>query len=145
MITGMFNSGALPSLERMVQFTSQRHQLLTHNIANLSTPYYKPVDLDPKAFQAELGRAIDERRSRRNPDAKPLAMRDTRQLRFGQNGIKQVRPDATGDNILFHDQNNRDLDRTMQRLAENTLAHNTAIELIRNQLQMLRTAIREQV
>ncbi len=145
MITGIFNSGALPSLERMVQFTTARHKLLTHNIANLSTPYYKPVDLDPKAFQAALGRAIDERRSQPNPNAKPLPMHDTRQLRFGAGGFKEVQPDATGDNILFHDQNNRDLDRTMQRLAENTLAHNTAVELIRNQIETLRTAIRERV
>jgi flagellar basal body rod protein FlgB len=51
----------------------------------------------------------------------------------------------TNEGILFHDENNRDLERTMQHLAENTLAHNTAIELIRNQFQMLQVAIRERI
>jgi flagellar basal body rod protein FlgB len=103
MIQGMLNSGAIPALQRLVQFTGARHKVLTNNIANLSTPYFKPADLDTKAFQ----------------------------------------PSATNDNILFHDQNNRDLERTMQRLAENTLTHNAAIELLRSEFDMMRTAIRE--
>ena len=40
MIKGMFDSGALPALERLAQFTEARHRVLTNNIANLSNPYY---------------------------------------------------------------------------------------------------------
>ena len=54
MITRLTDSGAMPTLERLLQFTSARHQVLADNIANLSTPYYKPRDLSVESFQAAL-------------------------------------------------------------------------------------------
>ena len=57
----------------------------------------------------------------------------------------EAHPFETNDNILFHDQNNRDVERIMQRIAENTLAHNAAIDMIRNQFDMLEVAIRERL
>ena len=62
MIEGMFDSGSLPVLERLVQFTGARQTALANDIANVSTPYYKPRDLNVKEFQAELRRAIEQRR-----------------------------------------------------------------------------------
>jgi len=144
MIAGMFDDGALPVLERMVQFTERRHRLLTDNIANLSTPFFKPVDLDTDSFQRQLGQAIDDRRRSATPVAGPLRLRDSGQVRFQPDGL-DVRPQATNDNVLFHDQNNRSLERTMQHLAENTMAHNMAIEMLRSRYGMLQLAIRERV
>ena len=144
MITDLFDSGALPALRRLVQFTGHRHAVLADNIANLSTPYFKPADLDTDAFQAALRDAIDRRRATRTPMSGPLAMADTVQLRFRPGGIDAT-PTPTNQNILFHDQNNRDLERLMQGLAENTLAHNAAIELLRNEFSMIEIAIRERV
>ena len=142
LIAGMFDSGALPAAERLVSFAGQRHQVLTHNIANLSTPYFKPRDLDTKSFQEALGDAIDRRRQSVSPMRGPLAIEDTHELQFTADGIR-VRPEPTHDNILYHDQNNRDLERTMQRLAENTMAHRLGVEIVRNQFDMLGLAIRE--
>ena len=144
MIAGIFNDGAMPVLERLVQFTNQRHGMLTDNIANLSTPYFEPRDLDPKAFQAALRGAIDRRRATVTPTAGPMRFDDTAQLRFSAAGI-EVQPEPMRQNILFHDRNNRNLERIMQGLAENTLAHNAAIELLRNKFDLLETAIRERV
>lgn len=142
MIQGLFDNGAMPALERMVQFTESRHRVLTNNIANLSNPYYKSQDLDPKSFQATLAQAIDERRRTITPTAGPLNVRDTAELRF-QPGSLHGQPGEVTDTVLKHDESNVDLERTMQRLAENHLAHNTAIELIRNQFALLESAIRE--
>lgn len=142
MVAGLFDNGAMPVLERVAQFTQQRHRALTHNIANLSTPFYHPRDLDPESFQATLRDAVDRRRAGANPVAGPLRPRDTAELRF-QNDRLDAQPRPTHEGILFHDQNNRDLERTMQHLAENTLTHNTAIELLRNEYAMLALAIRE--
>jgi len=144
MIGGMFEQGSLPALERMLQFTSARHRVLTNNIANLSTPYFKPADLDPTSFQAALGDAIDQRRQRADPTAGPLDIRDTWDMSFREEGIDAT-PRPVNENVLFHDQNNRDMERTMQRLAENTLAHKATIDLIRSELDMLRLAIRERI
>ncbi len=144
MIQAMFDSGALPTLERLAQFTSRRHQLLAHNVANLNTPYFKARDVDPKTFQATLRQAIDRRRATTNPTSGPLALRDSREIVFRLNTV-ELRPQQLNDGILYHDQNNRDLERMMQKLAENTLAHNTAIDLLSNQFGLLQMAIRERV
>ena len=144
MINRLTNSGAMPALERLLQFTQARQTVMADNIANLSTPYFKPRDLSPESFQKALGEAIDRRRNRPNPVAGPMEMRDTRQLDFSRDGVT-VKAQPLNENILFHDENNRDLDRMMQRLAENTMVHNTAIELMRSELALLETAIRERM
>lgn len=136
-VTGIFEGGSLPVLERLAEFTHARHKVLVDNVANLSTPYYKPSDLDPRQFQAHLRDAVDRRRASDNAVNGPL---EPTPVGEGDDAF-------SGDNsgVLFHDQNNRDLERIMQHLAENTLAHRTATELIRNKLEGLRTAIRERV
>lgn len=143
-INGMLDGGALPVLERFTQFTAQRHKVLANDIANLSTPFFKPRDLDVKSFEATLGQAVNKRRRQANPTGGKLRVNDTQQITFGKDGMS-VNAEATNDNILFHDQNNRDLERIMQKLAENTLAHNMGIELLKNQFNLLKTAIRGEI
>lgn len=144
LIHGMFDSGALPAAERLVQFTAERQKVLAANVANLSTPYYKARDLDTRSFQRALGEAIDRRRGSVSPTRGPLEVEDTRQLRFRADGM-DARPQPTNENILYHDQNNRDLERLMQRVAENTMAGRLGVELVRNQLGLIRTAISERI
>ncbi len=144
MMDGLFNSGSLPVLERLVQFTEARHQVLVHDIANLSTPYFKPSDLSPASFQASLREAIDRRRENGNPQGSPLEMMDTQAMTFGRDGLTAL-PQHSNQGILFHDQNNRDLERIMQHLAENTLAHRMGVEMIRNEVSVIESAIRERV
>jgi len=142
MITGIFDQGALPALERMVQFTEARHRVLTNNIANLGNPYFKASDLNPESFQAALSDAIERRRNSAVPSAGPLEIADTAEIEFSPCGL-QAKPREIHESILMHDQSNVDLERNMQRLAENTLAHNAAIELVRNQFSLIESAIRE--
>jgi flagellar basal-body rod protein FlgB len=144
MIDSLFNSGSLPVIERLLQFTSARHQVLVNNIANLSTPGFQPTELDPKAFQAALSQALDQRRQSGASDSAPLEMKDTAQLRFTPGSI-EAHPEPAHEGILFHDGNNRDLERLMQHLVENTITHNVAVELMRSQFATIRTAIRERL
>lgn len=132
MIQGMFNTGAMPALERVVAFTSQRHQLIANNIANLSTPDYRPTDLSVSEFQKQLGKAIDARRSNHGSSRGELETDPLETL-------------ETHDNLLFHDGNDRSLEHTMQALAENTMTHNAALDLLRNEFNLLQAAIRGQV
>ena len=144
MISGLLDSGSMPTLERFVQFTGERHRVLTNNIANLDTPFFKPTDLDPEDFQAELASAIEKRRGQANPSCGKLRLSDTGQIEFKEDGM-EVRSEAMNANILFHDQNNRDVEVTMKNLAENTIAHKAGIQLLSNQFSMLKMAIRGQV
>ena len=144
MIQGMFNSGSLPVLERLLQFTEQRQAALAHANANLSTPGVRPADLSVADFQAALRQAIDQRRASAAGVSGPLALRDTAQLHFRPDRLDAI-AEPTNDNVLFHDDNNRDVERLMQHLAENALMHRTGIELMRSEFSRLQTAIRGRV
>lgn len=144
MIKGLFTYGSMPVLERMVQFTGVRQELIANNVANLSTPYYKPTDLDPVKFQSQLRDALDERSRKPNGMRRELELGSSRQVRM-QGKTMGFYPEQKNENILFHDQNNRDVERTMQDLVENALAHRTSVELLKSQFDLLRTAIRERV
>ncbi len=144
MIAGLFNHGAMPTLERLVDFTNARQQVLAHNAANLSTPNFRPRDLDPSSFQQQLSDAHGKRRRQARPLQGPLpgdpaSITSARQHRMEPFGGDSRR------GVMFHDRNDRDLERTMQAIAENTLTHNMGVELIRNQLDILKTAIRERI
>jgi flagellar basal-body rod protein FlgB len=126
-IDDVLNTEALPVLERLARFAGARHRLITNNIANFDTPGYRPADLSVGAFQKQLGEAVDQRRAGRQPA-----------------GI-ELEPEPKAENILFHDGNDRDLERTMQDLVENFLTFRLANELMHSRLNLINTAIRERI
>ncbi len=140
MIDGVTNSEGLAVLERLIQFAGQRHRLIVNNIANFDTPGYRPTDVSTEEFQQHLGEAIDQNRS----SGRPLEMKNTDQIEFSP-GSMTLHPTPIGRNILFHDGSDRDLERTMQDLVENFLTFRTAIELLRNRLDLINSVIAERV
>ena len=144
MIDNVVNSDSIPALERMLQFTGQRHRMIAHNVANLTTPDYRPMDVAPEKFQQALGEAIDTRRSQGAGAAGPLMMRDGNGVRVQENSLT-LTPEPVGDNLLYHDGNDRDLDRTMQGLVENFMMFRTAAEMLRSRFDLLNLAIRERI
>ncbi len=144
MIDGVTNADSIPVLERMVQFAGQRHRLIVNNIANFSTPGYRAMDVSVGAFQAQLGDAIDARRMRHGNTGGELNLRDSRTVQFTSTGI-DLNPEPIGRNILFHDRNDRDLERTMQDLAENFMTFRLAADLLRSRMALINMAIRERI
>ncbi|MEM7577842.1 MAG: flagellar basal body rod protein FlgB [Planctomycetota bacterium] len=134
----------MPALERMVQFTEARQQVLAHNVANLSTPDFQPRDLDVAEFQQTLGNAMDRRRNDDTTGQRPLDIDNTDHIEF-RPGRLVVKPAPTHENVVFHDGNNRNLERIMQDVAENVMAHQFGVTLLKNQFDNLRTAIRERL
>ena len=144
MIDGVTNADAIPVLERMVQFAGQRHRLIVNNIANFSTPGYRAMDVSVDAFQAQLGEAVDARRKHHGASGGALKLRDSPMVEFNSTGIT-LHPKPIGQNILFHDRNDRNLERTMQDLAENFMTFRLAADLLRSRMALLNTAIRERL
>lgn len=144
MIKGLFDTGAMPVLERVSQFTAARHELIAHNIANASVPNFVPGEASVESFQEQLGGAIDRRSRGGGTFGGRFDVRDSRQVRFSPNDL-ELEPEPMNENILFHDRNNRSLEHQMKDLAENAMAHNTALSMIRNHMEMLQTAIRGRV
>ncbi len=143
MIDGVTNTEGLSVLERLVQFAGQRHRLIVNNIANFDTPGYRPLDVSVQDFRKQLGEAIDARRVSAHRGGS-LEIEDSAQIEF-RAGSMTLHPTPIGDNILFHDGNDRDLDRTMQDLVENFLTFRVATELMRSRYDILRSAIAERV
>jgi flagellar basal body rod protein FlgB len=174
---GLTNSDGIPALERLMQFTAARHRVILNNIANLSTPGFRPSDVSPQAFQAQLAEALDESRKPAtavgwaSPTAErpqtlgvdsqqaplivggqcppygadsALPLRSTREVEAMPDRLT-LHPQATGDNILFHDGSDHSVERVMQALVENFMAYRTAAQLMRNRIDIINTAIRERV
>jgi flagellar basal-body rod protein FlgB len=107
-------------LNEMIRVASLRHQILSRNIANIDTPGYRPMDVS-FAEELKLVSGGDE-----FPDT-------------------HIRADVTVDSAAGagrFDGNTVDLDRQMTKLAENTLWHNTLIQILNSRLNLLRTAVR---
>ncbi len=145
LIRDLITSDALPSLAASMRFASQRQRLIANNIANISTPDFRPTDVSPKKFQAALGDAIDRRRAQFGGVRGNLRFEETRDFRVGPRGRLELRPSPSGKNILFHDRNDRDLERMMQDLAENTASFRFSAMMFRSQMDLLNTAISERV
>jgi flagellar basal-body rod protein FlgB len=143
MINGLTNSESVPVLERLLQFTEQRHRLIANNVANISTPGFRPTDVSPEEFQKQLGEAVEERRASGSKDG-DLHLENSSQIEFTRHGVK-LNAQPSGENILFHDGNDRNVERVMQSLVENTYTFRTATQLLKNQFELLTTAIRERL
>ncbi|MEC8558885.1 MAG: flagellar basal body protein [Planctomycetota bacterium] len=145
-INGLTDGGALPAIEAMARFTAARQRLIASNVANLDTPGYTPLDADPKACQAQMRRAIDERRSgAAGPASGPLSLEGGGPLQGGSDGRVTLDPAELRENLLFHDRNDRNLERIMQDVSENLLAFQTATQLLRNRFRMIELAISERI
>jgi len=144
-IDQLTNADAIPVLERMAQFAARRQDLLAHNIANLSTPNFIPQDVSTEAFQESLKDAVDRRRAEGEGVRGDLPLASTREVTVERDGGMTLNPSTPGDNILFHDRNNRDLERMMQDLVENITAFRVAGDLLRNRIALMQSAIAERV
>ncbi len=142
-ISGLTNAGALPTLEMGVRFAAQRQRTISHNIANLSTPGFQPKEVSPRAFQEVLGEAVDRRRAKTGGMHGALDWRETAQITRDPRGNLKLVPQDASPNVLFHDRNNRDLERMMADLAENVAAYRVATDLLRSRVAAMTAAIRE--
>ncbi|NLX05748.1 MAG: flagellar basal body rod protein FlgB [Phycisphaerae bacterium] len=122
-MSGLLDMPEIGVLERVATFCQARHELLANNIANIDTPGYKCQDLDCEAFQSDLQRMVEQRKS-------------------GQTTIDREPQIDHDQYLLFHDGNNRSVEKQVSEMARNGIMHNVAMELLRSRFHLLDTAIR---
>lgn len=125
---------SMSGLSRTMDLTWKRNQALSANIANAETPQYRAIDV---SFGGELQRAFEEQGAaglagQSNPGHIPLS---------GPTDSSKLVKDLSG--ATKPDGNNVDIDLQMGRLAQNSGDYANAARLIRRQIGLLRTAIRE--
>ena len=139
-IGGLSSSGAMPALEKMFLFAGQRQRIISNNIANIDTPGYIGVDVDPKDFQKLLGEAIDQR----GGNGGDLKLRETRQVSTA-GGRLVLNPTTPTAGVLFHDRGQKSLEQLMQQLVENASAFRVVSDLMRKSQSQLKMAIAQRV
>ena len=141
-LADLANSGSIPTLEKLVAFTEARQRMLAENIANIDNPDYRAKQLDPKAFQQSLRKALDARKEHSGSE---LSLEQTSEVRQDAQGRLVVTPsEVPAENVLFHDNTNARIERQMATMAENTMMHQAAVELLRSKFEGLKAAIKGQ-
>lgn len=137
----MFNKGAAPVLERSISFLEQRHKLIAHNLANVETPYYQPVDLPVERFEQVLKRSMEARDSKH---VKTFSLRDRSGVWEDEREGLHFSIDRSGSQgILRHGENSVDIDNEMAKLAENGMKYRVFSGLLKKQYSLLRDTIAE--
>ena len=141
-LSSIFDRGAGAMAQQVASFAEARHAVLADNIANIDTPGYKARDLPVVEFQQMLARAAEE--SRRTGG--PLRLSGSENIDVSLDGhIDFKAVEREQNNLLFHDQGNRSIEKEMSELVKNTLLHRVAIEVLRKQNETLEAAIRERI
>lgn len=140
MIKDLSTAGALPALEKMFLFSGQRQRLIAHNIANIDTPGFQGVDVNPVSFQRALRQALDDRRDGNGGASGELNISHADEVRI-TNGRMELIPNTPIDGVLFQDRNHRDLERLMQDMVENATMFRVAGDLMRKNQNLIRGAI----
>ena len=126
--------GTIATLQKSMNAGSLRHKVLTSNIANIDTPNYK-------AFEVVMEDALKS--SHRSAAPIELVRTSPQHLsgdRSASNPIQIKQADSPTINFRA-DGNTVDLDRTMGKLAENTILYRTAAQIIKMKFQGLKNAI----
>jgi len=146
MLDRLFDSSTIPLLAKVAAFTERRHEVLTGNIANISTPDYRTRDLPVAEFQAALAEAV----SRRNSEGAPgqagwsytaQATAATGAELFPQTLFRAAPgPSRT---LTFQDGNNRSIEQEVMEITKNSIMQSVAVELMNAQLNRLQAVISE--
>ena len=121
---------AVNVLHKALKISSDRHRMVTSNIANVDTVGYKPADID---FKKTLENALE------TSPSFDLA-------RTHPNHFQQGSPDKKSYVIeLDQSRSNEsvDIDREMSHLAENNLQYRTNLEMMLRKLGTIRYSITE--
>jgi len=130
-IDRLMNQTSGPLLERYLKFSEARDKLLKENLANVDVPGYRYKDLSESKFIAHLRERAAQRASS-TPGS----------VGFDDIDSDQENPAA---GILFHDQNNRSMEKLMSDISKNGMQYTMAIELLKKQYSQMEMALRERV
>lgn len=132
-MSGWLDGSVLNVLQKGLEASSLRQQVLSNNIANIDTPNFKRSDVN---FQDVLGAAMGQQNG-----TLPLKTTSPQQLSgiTADGGSGVVVDQSTS---MRTDGNNVDIDSEMTNVAENGLYYNSLTSVISSQLGLLRMVIK---
>ncbi|MEW4369230.1 flagellar basal body rod protein FlgB [Paenibacillus kandeliae] len=131
----LLNDASFRRLEGAISAASLRQQVITNNIANADTPYFKRSEV---SFENVLQDQMDGSQSSiRGITTNPRHF----QIGSTAGSVPQATVVTDSGTVMNNNLNNVDMDVEMSDLAENQLRYNTYIEQVNHQIKMMRTAI----
>jgi flagellar basal-body rod protein FlgB len=119
-------------MERTIDASTFRQKVISNNVANVDTPYFKRSDVQfEDLLQQELQtQTIEGYRT------------DSRHIPIGQK-TSSVEPQILTDekSLMNNNYNNVDIDYEMSLLAKNQLRYNVLIQQVNHDFKLYRTAI----
>lgn len=122
MIDALFNQTNYVAVKKMLDATALRHEAIASNLANLETPHYQRIDINP-SFASELHQAMGTQNPARIKNLQPSLAVDASALANNRDG------------------NTVQLETELLNLNQNTMAHTLETQLVTGQLLRLRLAI----
>jgi flagellar basal-body rod protein FlgB len=115
--------GSMPVLEKALDMYLVRHSVISDNIANAETPYYKARQVE---FESELSKAIE-----------------MEEVGLTSSAIHGVRPTVTQDALteMGQDLNTVDMDKEMSRLTKNDVQYSAATQAISKKFALMKYVI----
>lgn len=125
--------GSISALERGLNATSLRNDVISNNIANAETPGFKSSSVE---FESLLSDAIEQ-------NGLKGTRTNARHIAIGRGDVDEVnaRIIENDDTSMRADGNNVDIEAEMTDLAENSIYYNALVRKISGQLGQLRSAI----
>ena len=126
-ITATFTDNITEILNKILDFTKQRHNILTDNIVNVNLDGFKPKDLDSSGFADTMSLAVYE-----HVQSERLLLRDNDNIKFVENGFLETTPiiDENAESILKADKEIY-LKTQIKKLSENLLNRKVAEQLLK--------------
>jgi len=115
-------------LTSMLDYQSQRHKVISSNIANIDTPGYRPKEL---TFTRELSEAM-------------LHTSGVEMTRSNEKHLPTASYHVSSGDVELVDAGNKvDIDGEMGKLADNHLKYNLTVELLARKFKSLNSVLRE--
>ncbi|MDQ6419264.1 flagellar basal body rod protein FlgB [Paenibacillus sp. LHD-117] len=132
----LLNGASFGRLEAAVYAAESRQRVISNNVANAETPYFKRSEV---LFEELLEQSMAGDGLRRISGKKT----DSRHISIGTGAARIPEAQVISDNStsMNNNQNNVDIDREMSLLAKNQLSYNFYIQQINHDLKMMRTGI----
>jgi hypothetical protein len=114
-------------LDKIVEFTSRRHRILTDNILNVNTPGYIPMDVNVDGFAGVIAEGLTE-----YLQSERLLLHDIQNITFGENGSFESPSAVDHEAIdLFQTDLKEYLRFEIRKYSENLLNNKIGLELLR--------------
>lgn len=132
----LLNGSNFQRLNGAIRAAELRQQVITNNVANADTPYFKRSEV---IFEKYLEQEISK------DDGATLPLKRTNPLHLSRTGGSvaplQIGVETDEVSVMNNNVNNVDIDREMSLLAKNQIRYNVFIQQVTHDIKMMRTAI----